>query len=113
TPEDVKTALASTAANDTPLVIIYADKDTGDTSAAYGFKTRAGASGILQVTGLTEDQSGVTIRYKLLKGGVEGPGSDDLFARLEAAKTISSNPGRDNALALLAKDAAKSGQVAV
>jgi serine/threonine protein kinase len=36
-------------------------------SATFGFKTRRGVVGVMQVTGFTENPRGVKIRYKLLK----------------------------------------------
>jgi hypothetical protein len=35
--------------------------------ATYAFQTRKGATGLLQITGLTDDRSGTKIRYKLVQ----------------------------------------------
>jgi hypothetical protein len=38
----------------------------GELPATYPFKTREGAMGLLQITGFTDDDRGVNIRYKLV-----------------------------------------------
>src|SRR5947209_3692721 len=99
TPEQVQEAVASAATNGTPIVIMESEDGPG---TPYAFKTREGVLGIVQVTGVSEDPRGVKVRYKLLKGSSTTGNSDDLYARLQAAKTIFANPGRDNALTALA-----------
>jgi predicted Ser/Thr protein kinase len=84
------------------------------------FITRDGTEGILQITGQSQDPPTVTIRYRLVE---RVPGSVDpesaqgrkltrrrLAERLEAASTISSGTERDDALAWVARDAAKAGE---
>jgi predicted Ser/Thr protein kinase len=108
TSEQVQSALSAAATNAMPLVKIDPQDDTG---GAYAFKTREAASGLLQVLGLADEPRGVKLRYKLLKEAAAGKSSEDLALRLEAAATISNSTARDSALAVLAKDAAKVGNV--
>ena len=67
---------------------------------------------MLQIMKFTDDPSAVKIRYKLVRSGpAESIPREDLDARLEAAANISGAAERDAALANLARDAAKSGEV--
>ena len=87
-----------------------------DYSKLWLFKTRDGSKGILQVVGFTEDPDSVKLRYKLLKsavddGGIPSEERENLAARLEAATMISSMMEKDRAMATLAKDAARAGEI--
>ena len=78
--------------------------------------TRAGARGLLQICGLTEEPRGVKVRYKLLNQGSASADRNrfsrqSLQERLEAASGISSDSERSHAFAQLASDAAKAGEV--
>ena len=44
-----------------------------NSQATYGFQTREGGLGLLQVTGFTEHPRGVTLRYKLVQAKVPAP----------------------------------------
>ena len=43
----------------------------GELPVTVGFKTREGGTGILQITGLTENPRGVKIRYKLVEPAIK------------------------------------------
>ena len=45
----------------------------GLTPMTFGFRTRKGDCGLLQVTGFTDNPRGVKIRYKLIRGGATKP----------------------------------------
>ena len=46
-----------------------------DGSDTFLFQTREGGSGLLQITGFTEDPPGVKIRYKLVRSTINSPGA--------------------------------------
>ena len=87
------------------------------------FITRNGTAGVLQIVGLSDEPAWMKIRYKLVEQprGASGPESakarklarDDFAARLDAAATISGNNDRDDALGMVARDAAKAGQAEI
>jgi serine/threonine protein kinase len=88
--------------------------------ATYLFKTRAGNFGLMQISGFTDAPRGVKIRYKLVESRVDAVSiearrhsRDDLAARLEAAVTINMPSEKDSALAQVAADAAKGGEVTI
>jgi len=90
-------------------------------SVTWFFKTREGATGVLQLGGFTENPGSAKIRYKLVKEStaaeavvLEGGrkvSRQTLAERLEAASRMSSMPARDKALATVATDSAKAGEV--
>jgi serine/threonine protein kinase len=90
------------------------------TNFTYGFKTRDGRPGLLQVIGFTENPSGVKIRYKLAPAPATNAAAmtfakasrarDELNERLEAASNITDPGEKDAPLAALANDAAKLGE---
>jgi serine/threonine protein kinase len=103
--------------------------------ATYGFKTREGGLGVLQVFDLADNPGAVKIRYKLVKTVSGAPDSardtspatyvatvsaeernrigEDLAARLAAAEKIMRSSDQDKALAALARDAAKAGEAGI
>ena len=97
------------------------------TNFTYGFKTRDGSVGVLQVTGFTETPPGLKIRYKLVPTTVPdeaGPEAgisteadnvtrETLNERLEAASSMNDVSGKDQPLAAVAIDAAKMGLVEI
>jgi len=92
------------------------------TNFTYGFKTRAGLIGLLQITGYTEDPSGVKMRYKYFQPatnrdsmatGASKDMREVLSSRLEAAGEINGTSAKDRALAGIAADAAKAGEVTI
>src|SRR6266700_4231950 len=84
------------------------------------FETREGALGLLEMLEYTDDPGGIKIRYKLVE---HRPGSasaserkalrEGLAERLDAASTISGPGEKDRALAMVALDAAKAGEMAI
>jgi hypothetical protein len=117
TPELIQEAISLAARSGAPLVRMELQDEGTNT---YAFKTREAVFGILQVLGLTDDQRGVRIRYKLMEQSDRGlPGSSEsralarqnLGERLEAASTISASVEKDRALAIVARDAARAGEV--
>ena len=93
------------------------------TNFTYGFKTRAGLIGLLQITGYTENPSGVKMRYKFFQLATNqdltttNTSSNDmreiLSSRLEAAGEINNLAAKDQALTGIAADAAKAGEVKI
>ena len=85
------------------------------------FKTREGAPGVLQLGGFTKDPEGAKIRYKLVKQSTDAEAvvldggrkvsRQTLTERQAAASQMSSMPARDKALATVAIDSAKVGEV--
>ncbi len=107
------------ATNDVPARFGDASLLNNPTNFTYAFKTRAGLIGLLQITGFTENPSGVKIRYKFFwpltnQDLTTTTVTNDLhgvFAlRLEAAQGINDMTARDRALAAIAIDAAKAGK---
>jgi len=85
---------------------------TREQSAVWFFKTREGNKGLLQIVEFTNDLRAVKIRYKLVRSsGADKTKLEDLRTRLEAAASIMGNTERDAALAKVAQDAAKDGEV--
>ncbi len=84
------------------------------------FETREGALGLLEMLEYTDDPGGIKIRYKLVE---HRPGAasaserktlrEGLAERLDAASTISGPGEKDRALAMVALDAAKAGEMAI
>jgi predicted Ser/Thr protein kinase len=93
------------------------------TNYTYGFKTRDGSVGLLQVVSFTETPPGVKIRYKLVQAAanpnavaVSGASKEIhelLTERLEAASNISDYNEKDQPLVALAIDAAKAGEAEI
>ncbi len=88
----------------------------------YGFKTRAGVIGLLQVTAFTDQPRGVTIRYKLFQpatnkemaaAGTDQNLREKLSERLDAASSINDPNEKEPPLAAIATDAAKAGEVEI
>jgi hypothetical protein len=96
---------------------------TRDQSVTWFFKTREGRMGLLQLVGFTAQPPVAKIRYKLLQksNGQEAVVADDsskasaetLNARLEAASMMNMIPTKDKALAAVAVDAARAGEVEI
>ena len=91
------------------------------TNFTYGFKTRDGSVGMLQVIGYNNNPSGVKIRYKLAPAPATNAATvtsakasraarEELKERLEAASNITDAGEKDTPLAALATDAAKLGE---
>ncbi|MDR3458620.1 MAG: protein kinase [Verrucomicrobiae bacterium] len=93
------------------------------TNCIYGFKTRAGSLGLLQITGFTSNPPAARIRYKLFQPAtnqdpaVEDPVTTDLrenlAERLDAASSINDPIAKDQPLAAIALDAAKTGEAEI
>ena len=97
------------------------------TNYIYGFKTREGGLGLLQITGFTENPPVARIRYKLVQPtGVDETNSDTampaaardlseeaLNERLDAASSMNDLTERDKPLAAVATDAARAGEVEI
>ena len=87
---------------------------TREQSALWFFKTREGKKGLLEIVEFTENPSAMKVRYKLVRsGGAEQNQLEDLTTRLEAATGITGNTERDAALAKVAQDAARAGEVEI
>ena len=121
TPQSIGASLHDSA-NDVAARFGDASRLNNPTNFTYGFKTRAGLVGLLQITGYTENPSGVKIRYKFFQPATNqdvmaaSAGRDlreILSARLEAAGEINGINAKDQALAGIATDAAKAGQVKI
>ncbi len=97
--------------------------ESGYTPATFLFKTREGGMGILQITGLNPNLSGLDIRYKLVQSASNGdaPKTDapkpavhaNFQARLDAAASITDFTDRDAALGGLAIEAARGGDATI
>jgi len=95
------------------------------TNYTYGFKTREGSLGLLQITGFTDNPSVAKIRYKLIQpiafdetnlntamsAEIRNMSQEALNERLEAASSMNDATERDKPLAAVAIDAAKAGLV--
>lgn len=68
TPEDLRASLANVTATQWSDLL-----PNGKLPATYAFQTRQGGSGILQITGTTDNPSAVKIRYKMLREQVVDP----------------------------------------
>jgi hypothetical protein len=104
-------AILSASATDKPqLVKLPPDTDAART---YAFKTREGGVGLLQITGSTDNPSGVKIRYKLVQVAAASSGnrkpedSRRIFVRLVVDKAAMTFEGQsttwDDVGALLEK----------
>jgi hypothetical protein len=94
------------------------------TNYTYGFRTRDGTLGLLQITASSENPSAATLRYKLFQqtANVEANSDlpiapdlsdearDALSERFNAASAISHGVEKDKALATVALAAAKAGE---
>jgi predicted Ser/Thr protein kinase len=91
------------------------------TNYTYGFRTRAGLTGLLQVVSTSEGPPSATIRYKFVQPVTNGVAAtsaskdlqETLSARLEAASSITEVREKDKSLAAIASAAAKLGQVKI
>jgi serine/threonine protein kinase/uncharacterized protein involved in exopolysaccharide biosynthesis len=70
TPAALHAALKPVAA---PLMHFYSA--TGELPLTWGFRTREGSEGLLQVTGFSEKPNGVKLRYKLAQAAANPAGS--------------------------------------
>lgn len=125
-PEQLAAALHDTG-QDMPEKFGDASPLNNPTNFIYGFKTRDGALGLLQVTGSSANPSGVMIQYKLVPPAItqatnpDGSLSPDaqnalretLNERLDAASSINDISEKDRPLAAIASDAAKAGEVEI
>jgi hypothetical protein len=90
---------------------------TRDQSVLWFFKTREGATGVLQIVEFIVNPEAVKIRYKLTESTPGSPlserelGRESFVGRFEAASMISGTTERDAAMAKLARDAADAGEV--
>ena len=85
---------------------------TRDQSAAWFFKTREGAMGVLQIENFTGGRA-AKIRYKLIQkpeSNSATASTEVLEDRLAAASAISDESQKSQALSLVAIDAAKAGR---
>ena len=91
------------------------------TNFTYGFKTRDGSVGVLQVIGYNNNPAGVKIRYKLAPAPATNAAAvtvarasraarDELNERLEAASSDTDADQKDTPLAAVAMEAAKLGE---
>ncbi len=122
-PEQLAAALHDTG-QDMPEKFGDASPLNNPTNFIYGFKTRDGALGLLQVTGSSGNPPGVMIQYKLVPPAItqatnpDGSLSPDaqnalretLNERLDAASSITDFNEKDRPLAAIASDAAKAGE---
>jgi predicted Ser/Thr protein kinase len=91
--------------------------DDGRTNT-FGFKTRDGVIGLLQITASSKSPSVVSIRYKLfpaneVSGGTPQRARESLAERMEAAEKITDLDHRGKAMVRIAGEAAASGEVEV
>jgi predicted Ser/Thr protein kinase len=96
---------------------------TRDQSVNWFFKTRSGGIGVLQLVSFTYNPPSAKIRYKLVQPSTnqDSPVStagnpshrEALDSRLEAASEINNITNKDRALAAIAIDAAKTGEMAI
>lgn len=121
TPQSLSSSLRD-ATNDVAARFGDASLLNNPTNFTYAFKTRAGVIGLLQITSYTENPSGVNIRYKffqpatnqnLTTAGTNSDTREMLSSRLEAAREINDITTKDEALAGIASDAAKAGEVRI
>lgn len=89
-----------------------------DTPASFIFRTHGGNLGILEVTGFTDAPHAVKLRYKLVESRFEPRAAlspeqrrDDLSARIDAVHLIGDPSARNTALARVAADAARAGEL--
>jgi hypothetical protein len=84
---------------------------TRDPPELWFFTTREGAKGVLQIKPIDDNPGALRIRYKLVRTSAAGAMlREDLTGRFEAASSIGGAAEKDEALAALATDAAKSGE---
>jgi len=94
---------------------------TRDQSVTWFFKTRAGTLGILQLASFSDNLPGARIRYKLVQQtndqgmavaeGASKTTRETLEQRLAAASMMNNFSAKDKAIATVATDAAKAGEV--
>jgi hypothetical protein len=121
-PSQVAGSLHDTG-QDVPAKFGDSSRLNNATNFTYGFKTRDGSVGLLQITAFNNNPPGVTIRYKLFQPTTNltvtaaGQPSDELreklAVRLEAATSISDVNEKDQALTAIVNDAAKAGEVEI
>jgi len=90
-------------AKDQPAVMVGGAGQ--DASVLYGFRTREGGMGVLQVIGVTADPKGLKIRYKLLQGTPQlaprkvhlsgGPSSRPMVLDLASGETFNLPPAAE------------------
>jgi predicted Ser/Thr protein kinase/uncharacterized membrane protein len=121
TPQSIGASLRDMG-HDIPARFGDAGPLNNPTNFTYGFRTRAGLIGLLQITGYAENPPGVKMRYKFFQPEtnqdltITNAGKDmrEIFSsRLEAAGEISNGVSKDRALAGIASDAAKAGEVEI
>lgn len=88
------------------------------TNRTFGFKTRDGSVGLLQIASYVESPPGVKIRYKLAQVTTNVIADSDarreqLAERLEAASGMTDVTEKDKPLAAIAIDAAKAGELEI
>jgi predicted Ser/Thr protein kinase len=96
---------------------------TRDQSVNWFFKTRSGGMGVLQLVSFTDNPPTAKIRYKLIQQSDKPDNAlstvgnasqrEALDSRLEAATEINNIVNKDRALAAIAVDAGKAGEMAV
>ena len=95
------------------------NEETINGTNLVAFITRDGTAGVMQIVGLSDNPSGVKLRYKLLdqtpaSGSVPAEAArvsiQTLADRLDAASTISATSEKDRALARVARAGAGAGQ---
>ena len=126
TPETVADSLHDTG-QDVAAKFGDSSRLNNPTNFTYGFKTRDGSVGLLQVTGFTENPPRVKIHYKRFQpaatvaananAAVSARSGDmsreALSERLEAASSINNYIDKEQPLAAVAIDAAKAGEVEI
>jgi predicted Ser/Thr protein kinase len=96
---------------------------TREQSVTWFFKTREGAMGVMQLVSFSDDPPAAKIRYKLLQQtngpAIEAPvetnkiSVEALANRLEAAKLMNDMTSKNQALSVIATDAAKTGNAKI
>jgi predicted Ser/Thr protein kinase len=129
TPQSIGSSLRDTT-NDVAARFGDSGRLNNPTNFTYGFKTRGGLIGLLQISAYTDNPSGVKLRYKFFQptnqdltttnasNDISATNTtsathntrDVLASRLEAAINIENPTGRDQALARIAIDAGKAGE---
>jgi len=122
TPGSLAAALHDTG-KDLPAKFGDANRLNNPTNFTYGFKTREGGLGLLQITSFTGNPPGAGIRYKLFQPAtnqnltVDGAATPDihenLMERLDAASSINDMTEKSRALATVARSAALAGEVEI
>ncbi len=118
TPEQLAAALHDSA-QAIPEKFGDASPLNNPTNFTYGFMTRAGSLGLMQVVGSVKNPPSATIRFMVMPPDSPPPASPDtndftsetLSDRLEAASNISQMNDKDKLLSDIANDAANAGRV--